>query len=83
MDVQLDNSDGLCGPAGYMLYSENPNNTADCAASSICHAVLPGAGRMPVRQPRLVFHGAVAIPARADLRAPPRSSRAPFRDGPL
>ena len=57
MDVLLDNSDGLCGPTGYMMYSENPNNTAECAASSICQPFYPGPGECQCGSPGSCFVG--------------------------
>jgi len=32
---------GTCGPSGYLLYSENLDNAAECDASEICQSFIP------------------------------------------
>lgn len=41
MDMLFGNDDGLCGPSGYMLYSPNAENQAECEANSFCEPFVP------------------------------------------
>jgi hypothetical protein len=44
---------GLCGPAGYMLSSENPLNAAMCDLSDVCQSFVPGIGECKCGSPGL------------------------------
>lgn len=57
MDVSLVDGDGLCGPTGYMLYSENPENAAACDASDVCQSFEPGVGECKCGSPGLCTVG--------------------------
>jgi hypothetical protein len=52
MDVVFDDN-GLCGPAGYMLSSENPLNAALCDLSDVCQSFVPGIGECKCGSPGL------------------------------
>jgi len=53
MDTLFNNDDGLCGPTGYMLYSENLDNAAACDASPVCQSFIPDVNECKCNSPGL------------------------------